>query len=84
MGIGIGWNEVEYEALNENMHNRGRRVEEQVTLLRQLWTRPLVTFHGRWHNVSDAGLKSSAGPAPHPDLVRRPGRRSIKTHRKNG
>jgi alkanesulfonate monooxygenase SsuD/methylene tetrahydromethanopterin reductase-like flavin-dependent oxidoreductase (luciferase family) len=56
MGVGIGWNEVEYEALNENMHNRGRRIEEQVTLLRQLWTQPLVTFHGRWHTVSDAGL----------------------------
>jgi len=56
MGVGIGWNEVEYEALNENMHNRGRRIEEQVTLLRQLWTQPLVTFHGRWHHISDAGL----------------------------
>jgi probable F420-dependent oxidoreductase len=56
MGVGIGWNEVEYEALNENTHNRGRRIEEQVMLLRQFWTQPLVTFHGRWHNVSDAGL----------------------------
>jgi probable F420-dependent oxidoreductase len=56
MGVGIGWNEVEYEALNENFHNRGRRIEEQVTLLRQLWTQPLVTSHGRWHTVSDAGL----------------------------
>jgi probable F420-dependent oxidoreductase len=56
MGVGIGWNEVEYEALNENMRNRGRRIEEQVALLRQFWTQPLVTFHGRWHNVSDAGV----------------------------
>jgi len=56
LGVGIGWNEVEYEALNEKFHNRGRRIEEQVTLLRQLWTQPLVTFHGRYHAVSDAGL----------------------------
>ena len=56
LGIGIGWNEVEYEALDEPFHNRGRRIEEQVALLRQLWTQPLVNFHGRWHSVSDAGI----------------------------
>jgi probable F420-dependent oxidoreductase len=56
LGVGLGWNEVEYEALGENFNNRGRRLEEQVDLLRQLWTRPLVTFAGRWHTVSDAGL----------------------------
>ncbi len=56
LGVGLGWNEVEYEALGENFHNRGRRMEEQVDLLRRLWTQPLVTFAGRWHTVSDAGL----------------------------
>lgn len=56
LGIGNGWNEVEYTALGENFHNRGRRIEEQVVLLRQLWTQPLVTFNGRWHKVPDAGL----------------------------
>lgn len=56
LGIGIGWNAVEYEALGENFHNRGKRSEEQVTLLRALWTQPLVTFRGQHHSVSDAGL----------------------------
>jgi probable F420-dependent oxidoreductase len=57
LGIGIGWNEVEYEALNENFHNRGKRSEEQVELLRELWTKPVVNFQGQWHNINAAGLK---------------------------
>jgi len=57
LGVGLGWNEVEYTALNENFHTRGKRLEEQVTLLRQLWTQPLVNFSSRWHTIPDAGLK---------------------------
>ena len=57
LGVGIGWNELEYEALNEDFHNRGRRVEEQVQVLRLLWTQPLVTFKGQWHSIPDVGLK---------------------------
>lgn len=56
LGIGLGWNAVEYTALNENFRNRGKRIEEQVILLRRLWTEPLVTFEGRWHHIPDAGL----------------------------
>jgi probable F420-dependent oxidoreductase len=56
IGIGSGWNEVEYEALNEDFHTRGKRQEEQVTLLRQLWTEPLVSFKGQFHSIADAGL----------------------------
>ena len=56
LGIGLGWNAVEYQALGMTFHDRGRRVEEQVSLLRALWTQPLVTFRGRWHTVEDAGL----------------------------
>lgn len=56
LGIGLGWNAVEYEALNENFHNRGRRIEEQVEVLHRLWSEPLVQFTGRWHTISDAGL----------------------------
>ena len=56
LGIGIGWNAVEYEALGQDFHSRGRRSEEQVALLRRLWTEPLVTFAGRDHRISDAGL----------------------------
>jgi probable F420-dependent oxidoreductase len=56
LGVGNGWNEVEYMALGENFHNRGRRMEEQVKLLRQLWTQPLVDYHGSWHKIPDAGI----------------------------
>ena len=56
LGIGIGWNAVEYEALGENFHDRGRRSEEQIDLLRKLWTNDLITYEGRWHKVTDAGL----------------------------
>lgn len=57
LGVGLGWNEVEYTALNENFHNRGRRSEEQVAVLRALWTEPLVNFEGKWHHIPDAGIK---------------------------
>jgi len=56
MGVGIGWNFTEFEALSEDFHNRGRRVEEQITVLRKLWTEPLVTFDGRWHHLDRVGI----------------------------
>jgi probable F420-dependent oxidoreductase len=56
LGVGNGWNEVEYVALGEDFHNRGRRMEEQVDLLRLLWTQPLVNFTGHYHDIQDAGL----------------------------
>jgi probable F420-dependent oxidoreductase len=56
LGVGLGWNEVEYISLNENFHNRGRRIEEQVTLLKQLWAQDLVTFKGKYHTIPDAGI----------------------------
>jgi probable F420-dependent oxidoreductase len=56
LGVGLGWNEVEYTSLNESFHNRGKRMEEQVELLRLLWSEPLVTFKGKWHTIPDAGL----------------------------
>lgn len=56
LGVGIGWNAVEYEALGADFTTRGRRLEEQVALLRQLWCNPLVTFEGRDHTVRDAGI----------------------------
>lgn len=64
LGIGLGWNAVEYEALGENFRNRGRRSEEQVEVLRRLWTEPTVTFDGTHHTITGAGL------APRP--VQRP------------
>ena len=56
LGIGVGWNQVEYQALNEDFTNRGKRSEEQIALLRRLWTEELVTFEGRWHEFRDAGI----------------------------
>jgi probable F420-dependent oxidoreductase len=56
LGVGIGWNEVEYEALGMSFTNRGRRVEEQIAVLRALWTLEVVDFKGRWHRVARAGL----------------------------
>jgi probable F420-dependent oxidoreductase len=56
LGIGIGWNPVEYEALGENFKNRGRRSEEQIEVMRRLWTHELVSFEGKWHKIIDAGL----------------------------
>jgi len=56
LGVGIGWNHVEYTALNQDFHTRGKRVEEQVELMRQLWTQPLVEFEGRWDTIPDAGI----------------------------
>ena len=56
LGVGVGRIEMEYEALGQDFHTRGKRMEEQITLLRQLWTQKSVDFHGRWENVSLAGL----------------------------
>jgi len=56
LGIGIGWNEVEYQALGENFHDRGKRSEEQIAVLRALFTQESVNFHGRWHTIPAAGL----------------------------
>ena len=56
LGIGLGWNAVEYEALGEDFSNRGKRSEEQVDLMRTLWTEQTVTYHGTYHQVTGAGL----------------------------
>jgi probable F420-dependent oxidoreductase len=55
-GVGLGWNAVEYEALGKDFSNRGRRMEEQVSLLRRLWTEQTVTFEGVYERVTGAGL----------------------------
>jgi probable F420-dependent oxidoreductase len=57
LGVGTGWNDVEYTGLNERFNNRGKRSEEQIELLRLLWTQEVVDFHGRYHHVPEAGIK---------------------------
>src|SRR5579864_3733639 len=56
LGVGLGWNAVEYEALGKDFSNRGRRLEEQLELLRRLWTERAVTFDGTYERVTGAGL----------------------------
>jgi probable F420-dependent oxidoreductase len=56
LGVGIGWNALEYEGLNADFSTRGRRLEEQVDVLRALWKNELVTFEGRDHTIRDAGI----------------------------
>jgi probable F420-dependent oxidoreductase len=56
LGVGIGRNWMEYEALEQDFSNRGRRLEEQVAVLRQLWTQELVTFDGQWHHLDRIGV----------------------------
>jgi probable F420-dependent oxidoreductase len=56
LGVGIGWNDVEFEALNSDFTNRGVRIEEQVSVLREFWTKELVTYEGKWHHLNDVGI----------------------------
>src|SRR5262249_22258250 len=56
LGIGIGWNPVEFTALGENFSNRGRRSHEQIRVLKALWTQPHVKLSGQWHELPDVGL----------------------------
>ena len=56
LGIGVGWNAVEYEALGEDFGSRGKRSAEQITLLRRLWTEQTVSFDGAFDKVTGAGI----------------------------
>src|SRR5205085_11833957 len=56
LGIGVGWNPVEYEALGMNFQTRGRVVEEQIEVLRLLWSQEIVTYKGQYHTITEAGL----------------------------
>jgi probable F420-dependent oxidoreductase len=56
LGVGIGWNEVEYQALGTGFRDRAPRYEEQIEVLRLLWTHDVVTFTGRYHEIDDAGI----------------------------
>ena len=56
LGVGVGWNHVEYEALGQDFHTRGARQEEQIELLRQLFTEPVVDFSGRFDRINRASL----------------------------
>jgi len=56
LGVGVGDTDLEMQALGYDFTNRGKRIEEQVFVLRELWTKPLVSFQGRFHNIVDMGI----------------------------
>jgi probable F420-dependent oxidoreductase len=87
LGVGVGTNAEEYAALGQDFHTRGRRCEEQIELLKLLWTQETVDFEGRWHRVSGAGISPlpvqrpipiwigpGGGAAPAEAMLRRIGR----------
>jgi probable F420-dependent oxidoreductase len=61
LGVGIGWNHVEYEALGQDFGTRGARQEEQIELLRRLFTEPVVDFSGRFDRIDRASLVPKPG-----------------------
>jgi probable F420-dependent oxidoreductase len=61
LGVGAGWNEVESRALGADFGNRGARFDEQLQVMKLLWTAPVVSFHGRFHDLDDVGI----APPPH-------------------
>ena len=66
LGVGVGWNHVEYEALNQEFSNRGQRYAEQIRLLREFWTQEVVEFEGRYHKVDYAGINPQPVQRPIP------------------
>jgi probable F420-dependent oxidoreductase len=56
LGVGIGWNAVEYEALGEDFSTRGARIEEQIEVMRLLWTQEVVSYEGKYHRIDEAGI----------------------------
>jgi len=65
LGVGLSWQEAEFAALGVELGNRGRRLDEQIDLLRRLWTEPFVTYDGRYEQVDDLGL----GQRPEPPVA---------------
>ena len=66
LGVGVGWNHVEYETLGQDFSTRGRRMEEQVNLLRQLWTQELVNYEGEFDTLPDVGINPRPVQQPIP------------------
>ena len=81
LGVGIGWNRVEYEALGQDFSTRGQRLEEQIALLRRLWTEQSVTFSGTFDRITGAGLAPLPVQRPIPVWV---GAQSARAYRRIG
>ena len=84
LGIGVGWNEVEFTGLNENFHNRGRRSEEQVQVMQKLWAEPHVELQGPLAHDRGCRHQPAPGFGPGAGMVRRPSRPHPRAHRQMG
>lgn len=66
LGVGVGWNDLEFEALGADFGNRGPRIEEQIDLMRSLWTNETVEFDGEFHSIPDMGINPLPSKSPIP------------------
>lgn len=66
LGVGLGWSPVDFEAMGADMTTRGARFEEQIEVMRRLWTEPMVTFAGRFHTITGAGINPRPVQQPIP------------------
>ncbi len=64
LGVGLSWNAAEYAALGQDVKTRGARMDEQLALLRRLWSEPYVEFHGRFDDFDNVGLNRTVPPIP--------------------
>ncbi len=78
LGIGVGWNTVEYESLNEDFHTRGARSAEQIEVMRALWTQESVNFEGKWHHIHGVGINPKPVQQPIPVWVAGASQAAIK------
>src|ERR1700679_897954 len=62
LGVGVSWNAAEYRAMGQSFQDRGRRIEEQIEVLRLLWSQPYVTFDGRYHKLDKVGINRASLP----------------------
>ncbi len=81
LGIGLGWNEVEYAAMGASFRDRGRRVEEQIEVMRRLWTERVVHFRGEAHHLDGVGISPMPVQQPIPVWI---GARSAPAYRRVG
>jgi len=56
LGVSVGWNLAEYQAMGADFQQRGKQLDEQLTVLRELWTKPFVTFKGQYHDLENVGI----------------------------
>ena len=66
LGVGVGWNPIEFQGLGYDFHTRGKRSEEQVRYMQALWANPSITFKGKYHELTDGGInpRPKSGKVP--------------------